>query len=129
MKQLMIALVALVAFVGCVDQTNFTATGPSGGFGGGTPGAVLDGLRIEPSQFELTNGSQAVATVVATVGGSRVTIQDLTVSVSPNGDVATIISVTENVILFKAENPGNTNLVVSAGDLQAQATIRVISAN
>ena len=120
------ALLALQS--ACIEQTNLTTTGPSGGLGT-LPGSTIDNLRIEPSQFELANGQQATAIVVGQVGGVEVRDFDFTASIGPNSTIATIQQVTGNVIVFKAENPGNTALRVVAGRSDAEANIRVIAAN
>ena len=119
---------ALLALQSCIEQTNLTTTGPSGGLGT-LPGSTIDNLRIEPSQFELLNGQQATAIVVGQVGGVEVRDFDFTASIGPNSTIATIQQVTGNVIVFKAENPGNTALRVVAGRSDAEANIRVVSAN
>lgn len=121
-------LLFLAAAAACIEQTNFTTTGPSGGFGK-LPGSTIDNLRIEPSQFELVNGQQATALVVGQVGGVEVRDFDFTASIGPNSTIATIIQVSGNVILFKAENPGNTALRVVAGSSEAEANIRVVRAD
>lgn len=120
------ALLALQS--ACIEQTNLTATGPSGGLGT-LPGSTIDNLRIEPSQFELVNGQQATAIVVGQVGGVEVRDFDFTASIGPNSTIATILQVTGNVVVFKAENPGNTALRVVAGRSEAEANIRVVRAD
>lgn len=117
---------ALLSLAACIEQTNLTSTGPSGGGLGPLPGSTIDRLRIEPSQFELTNGQQATAIVIGEVGGVEVRDFDFTASIGPNTRVATILQVTGNVILFKGENPGDTALRITAGRSEAEANIRVV---
>lgn len=125
-----LALVMLAcALAACVEQTNLTTTGPSSGGSGTVPSSAIGNLRIEPSQFELTNGARATAIVLGSVGGVEVRDFDFTASIAPNASVATIEQISGNVILFKAENPGNTELRVVAGSAEAQATIKVVSGN
>lgn len=111
----------------CIEQTNLTTTGPSGA--GSIPSSAISNLRIEPSQFELVNGARATAIVIGSVGGVEVRDFDFTASIAPNSSVATIEQITGNVILFRAENPGNTELRVVAGSAEAEATIKVIPAD
>lgn len=111
--------------VACVEQTNLTTTGPSAGGFGSVPSSAISNLRIEPSQFELANGDRATAIVLGSVGGVEVRDFEFTASIAPNASVATIEQITGNVILFKAENPGNTELRVVAGSSEAEASIRV----
>lgn len=115
-------------FVACIEQTNLTSTGATGGFGN-VPGNMISNLRILPSQFELTNGQQATAQVIGSVGGAEVRDFEFTASIGPNSTIATIIQITGNVILLKAENPGNTALRVVAGDAEVEANIRVVKAD
>lgn len=118
----------LLVSPGCIEQTTLTTSaGPLGGVGA-VPSSSIDNLRIEPSQFELVNGSRATAVVIGSVGGVEVRDFDFTASIAPNASVATIEQVSGNVILFKAENPGNTELRVVAGSSEAEATIRVVRA-
>lgn len=127
-----LAVFALVVvpfgLVGCIEQTNLTTTGPTGGGLGSVPSSAIGNLRIEPSQFELANGDRATAIVLGSVGGVEVRDFDFTASIAPNASVATIEQITGNVILFKAENPGNTELRVVAGSSEAEASIRVVKA-
>jgi len=130
-KFLLFALAAVAGaqlglILACIEQTNLTSTGPSGL--GTVPSSTIDNLRIEPSQFELTNGQQATAIVIGEVGGVEVRDFDFTASIGPNSTIATILQVTGNVIVFKAENPGNTALRVVAGRSEAEANIRVVRA-
>lgn len=127
MKRVFAALLLLAA-AACIEQTNLTTTGPSGGLGT-LPGSAIGNLRIEPSQFELVNGQQATAIVVGQVGGVEVRDFDFTASIGPNSTIATIVQISGNVILFKAENPGNTALRVTAGSSEAEANIRVVRAS
>ena len=126
MKRLLL-IAALALELGCIEQTNFTTTGPSGGVSS-VPSSAIGNLRIEPNQFELVNGQQATATVIGSVGGVEVRDFDFTPSIGPNSTIATIVQVTGNVIVFKAENPGNTALRVVAGSSEAEANIRVVRA-
>ncbi len=127
MKHLL-SLVALVLAAACIEQTNFTTTGPSGGLGS-VPSSTIDNLRIEPSQFELVNGATATAIVIGQVGGVEVRDFDFVASIGPNSSIATIVQISGNVVLFKAENPGNTALRVVAGRSEALANIRVVASN
>lgn len=121
---------ALVAWAsGCIEQTNLTSTGPTGGLGGSVSSSAIENLRILPSQFELANGERATAVVVGSIGGVEVRDFDFVATIAPNRSVATIESIAGNVIVFKAENPGNTELRVTAGRAEAEATIRVLAAN
>lgn len=121
--------VALGLLAACVEQTNLTTTGPSSTGAGSVPSSAIQNLRIEPSQFELANGARATAVVLGSVGGIEVRDFDFTASIAPNASVATIEQITGNVILFKAENPGNTELRVVAGSASAEATIKVVANN
>ncbi len=123
-----LALILLSLGAACVEQTNLTTTGPSGGLGS-VPSSAISNLRIEPSQFELANGARATAIVIGSVGGVEVRDFDFTASIAPNSSVATIEQISGNVILFRAENPGNTELRVVAGPAEAEATIRVVASN
>ena len=129
MKGFLVFSHMLVSLVGCVEQTNLTTTGPSSGGFGSVPSSAISNLRIEPSQFELQNGARATAIVLGSVGGVEVRDFDFVASIAPNASVATIEQITGNVILFRAENPGNTELRVVAGSASAEATIRVLAAN
>ena len=123
-------IVALGLELGCADQTNITVTSPTGGLaGGGALSSAIENLRIQPSQFELLNGQQATATVTGSVAGLEVRDFDFTASIGPNSAVATIVQISGNVIVLKAENPGNTALRVVAGGSEAEASIRVLPAN
>lgn len=117
-----------LALTACVEQTNLTTTSPTG-IGGSVPSSSIDRLRIEPDQFELVNGQQVTATVLGSVGGVEVRDFDFTASIGPNTTIATIVSVTGNVVVIKGENPGNTALRVVAGSSEAEASIRVVEAN
>lgn len=109
--------------------TNFNQTGGPTSPGSSVPSSAISNLRIEPSQFELTNGARATAIVIGSVGGVEVRDFDFIASIAPNASVATIEQITGNVILFRAENPGNTELRVVAGSAEAEATIKVVAAN
>lgn len=113
----------------CIEQTNLTTTGPTAGGFGSVPSSTIENLRIEPSQFELVNGARATAIVIGEVGGVEVRDFDFTASIAPNSSVATIEQISGNVILFRAENPGNTELRVVAGRAEAEASIKVVPAD
>lgn len=123
-----LALALCISLAQCIEQTNFTTTGPSPG-AGTVPSSAISNLRIEPSQFELQNGARATAIVIGSVGGVEVRDFDFTASIAPNSSVATIEQISGNVILFRAENPGNTELRVVAGSSEAEASIRVVPAD
>lgn len=122
-------LLAIVQLISCIEQTNLTSTGPSGGVGGSVPSSTIDRLRLEPNQLELANGQRATVTVLGSVGGIEVRDFDFTASIGPNASVATIASMSGNVVIVKAENPGNTELRVVAGSSEAEASIRVVPAS
>lgn len=127
---LVLAHIVLSLGFGCklFEQTTLITTGPTSG-GLTVPSSAISNLRIEPSQFELQNGARATAIVLGSVGGVEVRDFDFTASIAPNASVATIEQITGNVILFRAENPGNSNLRVVAGSAEAEATIKVVAGN
>ncbi|MGH7259965.1 MAG: hypothetical protein ACREI9_04705 [Nitrospiraceae bacterium] len=119
---------ALAIQSACIEQTNLTLSGPSGGFGA-VASSTIENLRVEPSQFELVNGQQATAFVLGRVGGVEVRDFDFTASIGPNSTIATIVQVSGNVVVFKAENPGNAALRIVAGSSSAEANIKVVPSN
>lgn len=120
-------LLAVALLAGCTENflLNTSGTGPGSGLD-----SAITALTISPNQFEMTNGQRASAVVRAFAGALEVTDFRFEAVMSPNQNVATIESVNGNVVLFKAENKGETHLVITVRPgVEARAPVKVVAAD
>lgn len=119
----LLALLVALTIAACVTFDSANIVGPDDS-GGGMQNAI-NRVEIFPSQFEVTNGSPMVATVRAYVGDNEVANFAFDAVIAPNQDVVTILSRGADTVTMKAENPGNTDLVVTATKSGARAVARI----